>query len=110
MSSRCFCQGTNPLEEEIGVAPDLYEITEERGGYRYEFVDGRLKFGVYGGQEQTYYLCRYHGRPDQVRIDTKHPEFQAVRWIDPGEFDLKWVPKFKRAVYAQVMRDFFAKG
>ena len=96
------------LEEEIGVSPDLYEIIEERGGYRYEFSGGRLKFGTYGGQEQTYFLCHFLGRPKQVRTDTKHPEFQAVRWIEPSDFDLKWVPKFKREVYAQVMRDFFA--
>ncbi len=95
------------LEEEIGVGRERYQVVEERGGYRYEFVNGRLKFGIYGGQEQTYFLCDYLGHHDEISIDTKHPEFQQVRWIRPEEFDFNWVPEFKRQVYAQVMADFF---
>ena len=95
------------LEEEIGVKPDLYEVTEERGGYRYDFADGRLKFGKYGGQEQTYYLCQFTGKKGDIEIDTDHPEFQDMKWIRPEEFDIKAVPKFKRAVYRQVFIDFF---
>ena len=95
------------LEEKIGLPRDSYEIVSERGGYRYEFVDGRLKFGGYGGQEQTYFLCDFVGKKTQINIETAHPEFRAVRWIHPSEFDLKWVPKFKRSVYHAVFNDFF---
>lgn len=95
------------LEEEIGVTRDLYKVVCERGGYRYEFVEGRLKFGTYGGQEQTYFLCDFLGKREQVQIETAHPEFQSVRWISPHEFDIGGVPKFKRKVYRQVFQDFF---
>ena len=35
-------------------------------------------------------------------------EFGAYRWILPEEFDLDWLPDFKRDVYRQVMLDFFS--
>ena len=95
------------LEEEIGVTRELYTVVEQRGGYRYKFADGRLKFGTYGGQEQTYFLCDYHGKKSQISIDTDHPEFQNVNWIKPHQFNFNVVPDFKRAVYEQVFRDFF---
>ncbi len=95
------------LEEEIGLTNDHYEIAEVRHGYRYEFADGRLKWGIYGGQEQTYYLCHFSGKKEDIVIETAHPEFRAVRWILPTEFDMEWVPEFKRTVYRQVFQDFF---
>ena len=59
------------------------------------------------GQEQTYFLC--HLKPDapQVNVKQKQREFRAYRWILPIEFDLDWLPPFKRDVYREVMRDFF---
>ena len=33
---------------------------------------------------------------------------RAYRWIMPEEFDLDWLPEFKRDVYRQVMKDFFS--
>ena len=95
------------LEEEIGVPPALVRVVEKRGGYRYAFPKGRLKYGLYGGQEQTYYLCDFLGKDRDIRLDTHHQEFRQVRWIKPSEFDLDWVPRFKKAVYAAVMKDFF---
>ena len=94
------------MEEEIGVPQTLYSVSETRSGYRYEFEKGRIKFG-YGGQEQTYFLCDYHGKTKDICIATKHPEFRDTRWIKPNEFDFKWVPKFKREVYREVLSDFF---
>lgn len=40
------------LEEEIGVTRSLYQVVEERGDYRYEFIGGRLKYGIYGGRSR----------------------------------------------------------
>ena len=50
------------VEEEIGVPQDLIQIIDRKGGYRYDFPKGRLKYGIYGGQEQVYYLCRFLGK------------------------------------------------
>jgi putative (di)nucleoside polyphosphate hydrolase len=95
------------LEEEIGVKPEHIEIIETRSGYRYAFSKGRLKYGVYGGQEQTYYRCRFLGKDLDIRLDAHHQEFSRWRWIPPALFQLAWVPKFKREVYRQVFHDFY---
>ena len=95
------------LEEEIGVTAALVRVKQQRGGYRYAFPKGRLKYGVYGGQEQTYYLCRYTGTDADIDLKATHQEFASFRWIEPSEFRLDWTPKFKRNVYRQVMRDIF---
>jgi putative (di)nucleoside polyphosphate hydrolase len=59
------------------------------------------------GQEQTYFLCQLRTNAPQVNVKQKRPEFRAYRWIPPEEFDLDWLPAFKRDVYREVMRDFF---
>jgi putative (di)nucleoside polyphosphate hydrolase len=95
------------LQEEIGVQPEQLEILRRREGYRYAFAKNRLKHGIYGGQEQTYFECRYLGCDGDIRLDATDQEFSRWRWIVPSEFRLEWVPKFKQAVYRQVFQDFF---
>ena len=95
------------VEEEIGVKARQIQILDRKSGYRYEFPKDRLKYGVFGGQEQVYYLCRFLGHDQDINIDTKHREFGRWRWLKPEKFDLDWVPKFKRDVYRRVLRDFF---
>jgi putative (di)nucleoside polyphosphate hydrolase len=93
------------LEEELGLEAAEYAVNESRGPYRYLFPPGRTKRGFHG-QEQQYFLLLL--RP-AAKIDfaTKVPEFRAVRWIDPAEFRLDWLPEMKQAVYRQVFLDFF---
>lgn len=99
------------VREEIGLLPAHYEVIERREGYRYLYPhEVRLrKLRKHGshGQEQTYFLC--HVKPDAPPVDVnqKPREFRAYRWILPREFDLDWLPEFKREVYRQVMKDFF---
>jgi putative (di)nucleoside polyphosphate hydrolase len=95
------------VREEIGLPPRLYEVLQRRGGYRYLFPDGRLKYGKYHGQEQVYFLCRFLGQDSDIDLEGHSAEFARVRWLRPDEFDLAWVPPFKREVFAAVFRDFF---
>lgn len=95
------------MAEEIGVTPDKVKLLERRDGYRYAFAKGRLKYGIYGGQEQSYFRCRFLGQDSDVNLAATHQEFSHWRWIKPEEFQMSWVPKFKRAVYRQVFLDFF---
>jgi putative (di)nucleoside polyphosphate hydrolase len=99
------------VREEIGLLPKHYQIADRRDGYRYlypEEVRGKKvrKHGFHG-QAQTYFLCRLAPDAPEVDVRQKPPEFCAYRWIEPVEFDLDWLPIFKRDVYRQVMRDFF---
>lgn len=95
------------VEEEIGVRRELITIRSRRDGYRYAFPKGRLKYGIYGGQEQTYFLCLFHGSDQDIDLDTHNREFGRWKWILPHEFDMRWVPRFKQRVYRAVMKDFF---
>jgi putative (di)nucleoside polyphosphate hydrolase len=95
------------LAEEIGLLPADYRIVEKRGPYRYLFDNGRTKEG-YHGQQQLYFLVDLVSPASAIRIDTVDPEFQQVRWIAPADFQLDWIPNFKREVYRKVFGDFFA--
>ena len=94
------------LREELSLEPTRYTVTTCRGPYRYLFPPGRTKAG-YRGQEQLYFRLRLWGPESAVDIDTEHPEFRAVRWIEPGEFSLAWLPPMKHGVYQEVFGDFF---
>lgn len=95
------------IREEIGVRKKKLTILEKKGGYRYAFPDGKLKWGKFYGQKQVYYLCRFHGKESDIDLGGRKAEFQDYRWIFPDEFDLGWLPGFKRKVYRKVIRDFF---
>jgi putative (di)nucleoside polyphosphate hydrolase len=92
--------------EEIGLSPESYEISCEKGPYRYDFLPGRKKEG-FVGQEQTYFLARLLDESLLAEGKIQSKEFQAIRWIQPDEFNPLWIPEFKRKVYAAVFADFF---
>jgi putative (di)nucleoside polyphosphate hydrolase len=97
------------LWEEIGVEAADFRIIQNRGPYRYLFGEGRMKKGHHG-KEQIYFLCDFLGSENRIDVRTKHPEFQAYRWIHPVEFQLSWLPESKREVYRAVFADFFGMG
>jgi putative (di)nucleoside polyphosphate hydrolase len=94
------------LWEEIGVTEKDIRIVEQKGPYHYLYGHGRIKRGHHG-KEQTYFLCDYSGPDARINVETKEPEFQAFRWIAPGDFQLAWLPEMKREVYQAVFNDFF---
>ncbi|MDE4097498.1 MULTISPECIES: RNA pyrophosphohydrolase [Rhodobacterales] len=97
------------LEEETGVLPSLVEIIAESEGWLpYDLphdVVPSFWGGRYRGQEQKWYLMRFLGSDDQVRIDTEHPEFSAWCW-QPVEHLVEKIVPFKREVYARVVEEF----
>ncbi len=97
------------VEEEVGLRPDFYTVEREQGPYRYNYPirRGRRR---YDGQEQTYFLLRLKSVEAENEIDVESAsdqEFRAFRWINPGEFQLEWLPPIKQEVYASVFQDFF---
>ncbi len=99
------------VREEVGLKPSHYEVLAWRKGYRYLYPPQTRKTKRFThashGQEQIYYLCRTRSHSPEIRIDRQPREFGAYRWIPPDEFDLDWLPPFKREVYRRVMWDFF---
>lgn len=94
------------LLEELSLASDYYRVVESKGPYRYLFPPGRTKEG-FDGQEQTYFLIEFTGTDSNLNVKTDEPEFVRFRWIEPNEFQIIWVPRFKRDVYRKVFLDFF---
>ncbi|MHA6264709.1 RNA pyrophosphohydrolase [Arenibacterium sp. CAU 1754] len=97
------------LWEETGVTGDLVEYVGETEGWLpydlpHDLVPNIWK-GRYRGQEQKWFLLRFTGTDDQVKIETDHPEFSEWRWQPVDELVDKIVP-FKRAVYARVVAEF----
>ena len=78
------------LWEETGVTADLVP---------------NIWGGRYRGQEQKWFLMRFHGSDDQINIATKHPEFSAWKWLPKEDLVANIVP-FKRSVYKQVLAEF----
>ena len=97
--------------EEIGLRRKDYEVLESRTGYRYLYPEEvrKKKVRKHGcqGQEQEYFLCRLREGAAEIDTNQRPREFARHRWILPEEFDLDWLPAFKREVYREVMRDFF---
>lgn len=99
------------LWEETGITEDLVAfVAKTHHWVTYDLPPellGKVWGGKYRGQRQKWFLFRYLGTDDQIRIATEHPEFSAWRWIDVDELVAGIVP-FKRAVYDEVVKSFRA--
>ena len=99
------------LREETGVPPGLVSVeAETRGWITYDLPPDlvpKVWKGLYRGQEQKWFLLRFHGRDADIDIATGHPEFSEWRWLDPAELEARIVP-FKREVYRTVLEEFAA--
>lgn len=98
------------LQEETGVLPELVTIEAETTGWiPYDLphdIVAKMWKGRYRGQEQKWFLMRFHGTDDQVRLDADaHQEFSEWRWLPHADLVANIVP-FKREVYARVVEAF----
>lgn len=97
------------LREETGVTPDLVTVIAKTRGWvpydlPHELVPNIWK-GRYRGQEQQWFLMRFHGQDAQVNIETDHQEFSKWKWMPTDQLIDSIVP-FKRAVYEAVLKEF----
>ena len=102
------------LAEETGIAPEIVEILAITPDWiKYDFPpevaqklwttkSGKAK---YRGQQQRWFLLRFHGDDSQIKIDTPEPEFSEWRWMPPAMV-LKSIVPFKRDLYQQVFNNF----
>lgn len=97
------------LWEETGVTQDLVEVLGKTDDWvTYDLPPellGKVWGGKYRGQKQKWFLFRFKGTDDQVKIDSDHPEFATWKWIGAEEMVAGIVP-FKRAVYETVVAAF----
>ena len=98
------------LGEETGLAPDkvvlLKRMSEDIAYDLPDELQGKLWGGRYRGQRQTWFLARFTGEDDDIRLDAHQPaEFDAWQWIDPEHLPEMIVP-FKKRVYRAVLEEF----
>ncbi len=97
------------LEEETGISPQSVSVvaqTEDWLPYDLpiDLVPNIWK-GRFRGQEQKWFLLRFHGADDEINLDTEHPEFSEWRWLPVDDLVANIVP-FKRSVYQRVVEAF----
>ena len=96
------------LEEETGVTPDLVTVEAETDGWlSYDLPHDlvpNIWNGKWRGQEQKWFLLRFHGQDSDVKIDTKHPEFSQWRLMPASQLVDNIVP-FKREVYTRLLAE-----
>ncbi|MGK7753562.1 MULTISPECIES: RNA pyrophosphohydrolase [unclassified Roseovarius] len=97
------------LWEETGVKADLVTVEAETPEWipydlPHELVP-KLWKARYRGQEQKWFLMRFHGTDKDVDITLPPAEFSRWKWISPDEVVGAIVP-FKRSVYTRVLESF----
>lgn len=97
------------LLEETGVTPDKVTIeAETKDWVPYDLPHDlvpKLWNGRYRGQEQKWFLMRFHGDDSDIDITLHDQEFSEWKWMDVDTMLGKIVP-FKRHVYEKVIAEF----
>ena len=97
------------LKEEIGTAKAEI-IAESRGWLHYDLpieLVGSVWGGRYRGQRQKWFVMRFTGRDSEINLATRHPEFDAWRWVVSSRLPELIVP-FKRQLYIDILAEFQA--
>ena len=97
------------LREETGVLPDKVTLVAETPNWipydlPHDLVP-KLWKGRYRGQEQKWFLMRFHGAEEDIDITQPPAEFARWRWLSADQLIASIVP-FKREVYSQVIEAF----
>ncbi|MEM8538194.1 MAG: RNA pyrophosphohydrolase [Pseudomonadota bacterium] len=108
----CRDAALRELQEETSVPASLVTIEAETAGLlRYDLPHDlvpQIWKGRFRGQEQKWYLMRFHGLDTQINLETDTPEFTAWQWMEPSTLIDAIVP-FKREVYEKVLAEFGPK-
>jgi putative (di)nucleoside polyphosphate hydrolase len=95
------------LHEETGT--DKAEmIAESRDWLTYDLPPAAVahsRHGRYRGQKQKWFLMRFIGNNNDIDINGHHAEFNAWKWVMPGELP-ELIVDFKRPVYVAVLEEF----
>jgi putative (di)nucleoside polyphosphate hydrolase len=95
------------LEEETGTRKAEI-IAESARWINYDLppdLSERVWGGEYRGQTQRWFAMRFTGVDGDIQLDRHKPEFSDWRWVPMRDLAGLIIP-FKRAVYAEVVREF----
>ena len=94
------------LEEETGIK-SVKLIKELEGWFKYDlpkYLLGKLWKGKYRGQKQKWFVMKFLGKPDEINVKTKNPEFFDWKWIELSKLPDIAVD-FKVAIYKKIKKE-----
>lgn len=95
------------LEEECGIPPALIKIELKLAAtHTYDFsTPPAYAVGRWRGQSQSFWVVRFLGHDQEIRLDLHKPEFSGWRWCTPQE--VRSMAEPKRVVgYEPALREF----
>jgi len=93
------------LEEETGIK-SVKLIKELSGWFEYNLPKNLLGIwkGKYKGQKQKWFIMKFTGKNNEIKIKTKNPEFLSWKWIEPSELPNIAV-SFKLNIYKKLKQE-----
>ena len=94
------------LEEETGIKSVKF-IKELDGWFKYDlpkYLLGKLWKGKYRGQKQKWFVMKFLGKPDEINVKTKNPEFLDWKWIELSKLP-NFAVHFKVDIYKKIKEE-----
>ena len=94
------------LEEETSIK-SVKLIKELDGWFKYDlpkYLLGKLWKGKYRGQKQKWFVMKFIGKPDEINVKTKNPEFFEWKWIELSKLPDVAV-HFKVDIYKKIKKE-----
>ena len=94
------------LEEETWIK-SVKLIKELDGWFKYDlpkYLLGKLWKGKYRGQKQKWLVMKFLGKPDEINVKTKNPEFFDWKWIELSKLPNVAV-HFKVDIYKKIKEE-----
>ena len=94
------------LKEETSIT-SVELIKEIDEWYTYELPEyllGKIWKGKFRGQKQKWFIMKFLGNENEIKLNTKNPEFLEWKWIKIDELT-NVVVKFKFDVYKKIYKE-----
>tara|TARA_B100001564_G_scaffold168896_1_gene141909 strand:+ start:202 stop:657 length:456 start_codon:yes stop_codon:yes gene_type:complete len=94
------------LKEETSIT-SVELIKEIDEWYTYELPEyllGKIWKGKFRGQKQKWFIMKFLGNENEIKLNTKNPEFFEWKWIKIDELT-NVVVKFKFDVYKKIYKE-----
>ena len=101
-----FDAALRELKEETSIT-SVKLIKEIDDWYTYELPDyllGKIWKGKFRGQKQKWFVMKFLGKENEIKLDTKNAEFFKWKWININELT-NVVVKFKFDVYKKIFKE-----
>ena len=101
-----FDAALRELKEETSIT-SVKLIKEIDDWYTYElpyYLLGKIWKGKFRGQKQKWFVMKFLGKENEIKLDTKNAEFFKWKWININELT-NVVVKFKLDVYKKIFKE-----